>query len=231
MTMAVNLALISRKRSLLDISCSMQQPIVQQKIARVMSDLPARLLPKNKQKVMVSSPQDFLMAALVNVGVNAKIHPFDTVDGLFFKPSPAEIASYSSDIINAVRKKDLDTLRQMLKEGRPLKCSNQFGESILHLACRKGLIEVVEFLVNEANVPLWVKDDFGRTPLHDACWTIEPDFKMVDIILDRCPDLLFISDARAHTPLTYVRQENWSRWNDYLQAKLATGSLKPKSLF
>ena len=38
---------------------------------------------------------------------------------------------------------------------------NRFGESLLHLACRKALVKVVEFLVNEVEVPVREKYDIG----------------------------------------------------------------------
>ena len=131
-TKAVNSALISRKRSLLDISCSKKQPCAVQprKIVRVVSALPARLTSKKDDKVP-PSPQDCLISVLSKVGIAAKVYPFDVVDGLFERPSAEEIAAYGLDIIDAVRKSNIAQLQTFLKEGRPLKCSNQFGESIL----------------------------------------------------------------------------------------------------
>lgn len=226
---AVNAALISRKRSILDISCSKQRPcsVQPRKIIRVVSALPARLTARKDDKI-IKNPQEILLSALSNLHIDAKVFPFDTVDELFIRPSAEEISGYGLDIIDAVRKKDIELLRSYQKSGRPLQCSNQFGESILHLACRKGLLEVVEFLVNEAKVSLWVKDDFGRTPLHDACWACEPNFNLLDLLLDNCPDLLFISDARAHTPLSYVRQNHWDVFSKYLKEKAP--KLKPTRL-
>lgn len=226
---SVKPAMISRKRSILDISCSKQQPSTAQKrkIVRVISALPARLISNTDNKT-VQSPQENLLSVLSNLHIEAKVFPFDAVDDLFIRPSAEEIAAYGLDIIDAVRKKNIEQLRTYHKNGRPLQCSNQFGESILHLACRKGLLEVVDFLVVEAKVSLWRKDDFGRTCLHDACWASEPNFKLLDILLDSCPDLLFISDARAHTPLNYVRRNHWDDYNKYLKEKAP--SLKPTRL-
>jgi ankyrin repeat protein len=109
-----------------------------------------------------------------------------------------------------------------------MKCSNQFGESLLHLACRKSFADVVRFLVQEAGVPFNVKDDFGRNPAHDACWTIIPNWELMDLIVEKCPDLLFVEDVRGHTPLDYVRAEHWPAWVKYLEQK--GDKLAPKEL-
>jgi len=168
------------------------------------------------------------MECLDRQGVNAKVMRFDAVHDLFEDPKQNEIDAYGFEALDAVRQRDIAKLQQFHAEGKPLKCSNRFGESILHLACRKGFLDVVDFLVNEANVPVWVKDDFGRTPLSDACWTIEPNFDLMDVLLSKAPDLLLISDARGHTPLAYVRREHWEKWTEYLRSK--EPELRPKKL-
>merc|ERR1712183_78962 len=57
----------------------------------------------------------------------------------------------------------------------PFRCANRFGESLLHLACRRGRTDMVRFLVVEMGSPprdvLETMDDCHKTPLHDACWT------------------------------------------------------------
>ena len=55
---------------------------------------------------------------------------------------------------------------------------NRFGESIVHMACRRADFEVVDFLLENIG-DVWGVDDFGRTPLHDACWRPEPRFDIV----------------------------------------------------
>jgi hypothetical protein len=220
-------AKISRKRSLQSISytCSKKQEV--KKPIRIVSSLPGRLcdlkeLPKSE------SPQCYLMDCLDKQGINAKVQRFDAVADIFEEPQQKEIDAYGFEALDAVRQQNIGKLKDFHKEGRPLKCSNRFGESILHLACRKGFLDVVSFLVNEAEVPVWVKDDFGRTPLSDACWTIEPNFELMDVLISKAPDLLLVSDARGHTPLDYVRREHWEKWVEYLRSKQP--DLKPKRL-
>ena len=46
---------------------------------------------------------------------------------------------------------------------------NRFSESIVHIACRRSDYEVVEYIVKNGG-DCCIVDDYGRTPLHDACW-------------------------------------------------------------
>jgi hypothetical protein len=196
------------------------------KVQYVMSALPARLT--SKKNVPMVSPQDHLIACLKTQGIEVKVQSYSSVEDLFEAPKKDEIEAYGFEALDAVRTRDIALLESFHAKGRPLKCSNRFGESILHLACRKGFTDVTDFLVNKAGVPLWVKDDFGRNPLHDACWTCEPNFELMDLVITKCPDLLLISDARGHTPLSYVRRNHWDEWIKYIDAKL--NIMKPKRL-
>jgi Ankyrin repeats (3 copies) len=91
---------------------------------------------------------------------------------------------------------------------------NKFSESIVHMACRKASFEVAEFILangGDSNIV----DDYGRTPLHDACWRMEPRFDIVTLLLDSNLELLRIVDIRGSTPLKYVREEHWVQWCAY----------------
>jgi len=91
---------------------------------------------------------------------------------------------------------------------------NRFGESIVHIACRRSELDVVDFILSNGGDSLLV-DDFGRTPLHDACWRPEPRFDVVTLLLDRNLTLLRIIDVRGANPLKYVREEHWTQWCAY----------------
>jgi hypothetical protein len=64
-----------------------------------------------------------------------------------------------------------------------------------------------------------VCDDSGRTPLHDACWTKNPDFELVEQILKMDMDLLFVSDIRDTLPLSYAPRVTWDHWLRFLESK------------
>lgn len=165
------------------------------------------------------NPQETLISILQEHDHIFKTVSSESLKDFFEEVTEDEIQAYDADALRAIRESDMETLRRYLKENRPLKCSNRFGESLLHLACRRNLIPVVQFLVHEAGVPLNVRDDMGRSPLHDAFWCAEVNFELVDLILDQCPDLLLISDKRGHPPLSYARQHHWKSWNAYLHSR------------
>lgn len=174
-------------------------------------------------------PDDFLRYLLKANG--KQFQSFQALSLLeFFQPVTQEsIDSYDLEIIKAVREEDIDTLRRLHSQGRSLQCANRFGESIVHIACRRGSFRVLKFLVEQAGVSCRVCCDFGRTSLHDACWTSTPNFKLIGFLLDLCPDLLYLTDKRGSTPLSYVRQQNYHEWCSFLAAR-GIDSLLPREL-
>ena len=138
------------------------------------------------------------------------------------RPSRAATDAYDMEAVNAIRDQDIPKLRKMLRAGKSLDACNRFGESLLHMACRRGHAKVVEFLVREAGVSTCIRDDFGRTPVHDACWTASPNFDVMDVLIQNAsPDLLVGEDIRGHSPFRYARKEHWSNWIKYLKEREA----------
>lgn len=218
---------ISRKRSICDISATSNQKHIpmQKPIVRIVSSLTVGAKSKSGNSVR---PKEFLESLLFSLGLEVKVQSCAQLSDFFVEPETSEIEAYGFESLNAVRTQNVELLRKFHEEGRPLKCSNRFGESLLHLACRKSFAGVVQFLVREAKVPFAVKDDFGRNPAHDACWTVTPNWDLMDLIVEECPDLFFIEDVRGHTPLDYIRREHWPEWEVYLTKKGT--ALKPKFL-
>mmetsp|Transcript_2548 Transcript_2548/g.5477 ORF Transcript_2548/g.5477 Transcript_2548/m.5477 type:complete len:274 (-) Transcript_2548:71-892(-) len=130
-----------------------------------------------------------------------------------------QINAFNTLVVTAVRTSDVITLRKLLSQGQDLRCGNRFGESLLHIACRRSTAEVVSFLLNDANVSPRIKDDYGRTPLHDACWRGTPDYKVVELLLSKEPRLAFVKDVRGHKPFQYARREHWAGWREFLGRK------------
>jgi Ankyrin repeats (3 copies) len=196
----------------------------------IMSSLPDRMLASAKAKTDDEcTPDATVIQILAAQQCTTTAQSYASCSDFFHAPTQAEIDAYDHEAIAAIRNEDMETLRQYHAQGRPLKCSNKFGESLLHMACRKGMLQVATLLVKEAHVPLAVCDDYGRTPLHDACWAHETNFPLVDLILTECPDLLYIQDKRGNTPLSYLRMDKWAAWNKFLNGKTAE-FLKPKKL-
>lgn len=210
-------------------------PFPAPKVQRIMSSLPDRMLSLSKQKECSEPSPDTTLKTLLKEKAKLEVEfipynaPQVVKENFFHHPTKEEIESYKHDVLDAVRNSDLEMLKKFHADKRPLKCSNAFGESILHLACRKNLVQVVRFLVETAGVPVRVSDDYGRSPLHDAVWVKQPNFELMDIVIGKCPDLLYIKDRRGHTPLGFARRDQWKAWNDYLKSKDAD-FLTPKLL-
>ena len=83
------------------------------------------------------------------------------------------------------------------------------------MACRRATYPIVEYILLHGGDCTMV-DDYGRTPLHDACWRANPGFDIVTLLLDKNTDLLLTMDVRGATPLKYVHEEHWLQWCAYL---------------
>lgn len=183
------------------------------KIVRVVQT-PSKCLNQN-----IQDPQQTLMSLAKERGFTTESHSYQQVEEAF-ETMPKDLSAWNFEVLAAVRNGDVEQLRAYHNEGRNLKCSNQFGETLMHLACRKTFIPVVEFLVHEVGMPVNIHDDTGRTPLHDAFWTPEPNEELIDLMLSECPDMLFVQDKRGHCPLQYSRKSHWDTWNNYLQKRM-----------
>jgi len=154
-----------------------------------------------------------------------KVNGFDHCDliahdevppGFFREITKENIKAYTIEVLTAVRTNDIKALKRFHSEGHCMQCCNKFGESILHLACRRGYTGIVQFLVEDASISVNIRDDYGRTPFHDACWVTSTDFDLIDLLLQKSPDLLFIKDNRGFSPLHYVKSGNYKEWSDFL---------------
>ncbi len=134
------------------------------------------------------------------------------------KPTPYQLASYGVYTIDLIRKSDIDGLKKALELGLSPNACNSHGESILHNVCRRCDVDVLNVLL-QAGCEIQVSDDNGRTPLHDACWAPEPNFPLVEKLLEFDIRLLCMADSHGHLPLSYTRQEHWSQWLQFLQTK------------
>jgi ankyrin repeat protein len=134
----------------------------------------------------------------------------------FVSATEDEVAAYTTEVLTVVRSNDLQTLKQMHSTGQAnLKCTNQFGESLLHLACRRGFHDMVTLLLDN-DVPVRITDDCGRNPLHDVCWNPTPQLAICRMLFERDPVLFFISDSRGFTPFDYARAEHFLSWKKFL---------------
>ena len=183
----------------------------------------------NRSIPELTKPDDYLRDRLERQGME-----FQTVSALdipdFFLPLSDQVDGYDMEIVSKVRAEDIEGLREMLRAGRSMQVSNKFGDSLVHMACRRGSIPLLKFFLEEARVSCKVCCDSGRTPLHDACWTSVQNVTIVEMILQACPDLLYITDKRGFTPLNYARTSHWAGWCDFLK-EASIESLTPKEVW
>lgn len=138
----------------------------------------------------------------------------------FQKPSEDDIKAYDLETVKAIRSNNLDQLRQLWCSGKSMDACNQFGESVLHMACRRGYAKIADFLLREVKVRTDRCDDFGRNPFHDALWTSTPNFDVVDLLIDYAdPALLLSEDVRGNTPFAYARSDHSERWISFLEKR------------
>lgn len=131
-------------------------------------------------------PQKFFDALLKKHGYPAKTLPALST---FYhkKPISFQKASYGVAITRNTRKGKFQELLQIIQCGLSLNPCNQFGESLVHLLCRRGKtappipdasFQTLKKLC-ELGCHIQIYDDFSRTSLHDACWTVEPCFDTI----------------------------------------------------
>jgi len=103
------------------------------------------------------------------------------------------------------------------KTGMDLTTCNQFGENLLHLACRMGIhLEIIEFLTEEAQVKLNVRDRFGRTPLHNACMSALPQFHNINYVISQQPRMVLFEDDNGNIPFELIPPRCFERWTRFL---------------
>lgn len=144
---------------------------------------------------------------------------FKTLQTAYYnKPTALQQASHDVYMIELVRHGEKEKFRTLISSGISPNPCNSFGESLVHMVCRRGEADFLQMLL-DAGCQLQVADDYGRTPLHDACWAAKPCFDVVELILSVDPRLFHMTDCRGAVPLSYVRKDHWGAWVEFLNSK------------
>ena len=164
------------------------------------------------------APDEFLLKLVkAQYGLSLTHKGAKSLDNFFQEVSEEQRAAYTMRIVTAVRKNNLDELKKIQAEdGQRIDCYNQFGESLLHMACRRGFEDIVDYLMDQPEISVRISDDNGRTPMHDCCWNPNPQLKISKRIIERDPTLFLISDNRGYTPFQYARPQHWPIWRKFL---------------
>ncbi|KAL6843592.1 hypothetical protein ACP4OV_026654 [Aristida adscensionis] len=104
---------------------------------------------------------------------------------------------------------------------------NHRNESPLHMAAREGLFQVVRRIVEQS----WVQPRYvpavsvSGTALHQA--VLGGYTKIVEILIERYPELLELTDSNGNNALHYAAQKNHRRTVDLLLNKRTALAYKP----
>jgi hypothetical protein len=167
------------------------------------------------------SPHEYFLQELGCRGYNAAVLTHNCSVRPKRSAEKGDIDSYSADLLSAIRKSNIEMVTQLKERGVLMTACNKFCESIIHLACRRSEAHMVNWLLLNGDAEsLWMIDDKGRSPLHDAFWRKCPDFSIVEMILDRCSDLLLLKDFRGNAPLEYTQKQDWPAWKRFIENKM-----------
>jgi hypothetical protein len=193
------------------------------------------LLPDPKTKDV--DPDEYLIQLVEALyGVSPKTKPaLDLKDYFHKQDTEAQMAAYSVEVCTVTRENDVNKLRAYHEANgdQSLDCFNRFGEGLLNMTCRRGFKETVHFLLSPpVSLSVRVRDDYGRTPMHDACWNPEPQLEICTWICEQDPSLFLVTDKRGYTPFQYARKGDWHVWRQFLfdSRHLLEGLTKPEVL-
>lgn len=171
----------------------------------------------------VMSPQQCLERLLEQRGYTVRY--YDTLKTAYYnEPTPYQVASYGTHIVDVVKKGNLTALDALLGVGLSPNACNTHGESLVHLVCRLGHFEMLQDMIDHG-CKVQVSDDQGKTPLHDICWQTtrgseKPSMDAVGMLLEQDnAHMLFLRDRHGHTPLAYTQKQHWIRWIRFLECK------------
>jgi Ankyrin repeats (3 copies) len=173
----------------------------------------------------ILKPDDYLATL---IGGPSQLFAYDSLEGFFLPVKPEYVQAWTIELTRVIRDQDLDALKSMHRQGMRLQACSQFGESVVHLTVRRGTPEMLRFLLQDASVCMRVCCDYGRTPLHDAAWSLASttgSFEKMELLLGESPMQLYITDKRGFTPLSYVPRNRWKECNAFLDRQFAKGRL------
>ncbi|MCB9262301.1 MAG: ankyrin repeat domain-containing protein [Flavobacteriales bacterium] len=96
-------------------------------------------------------------------------------------PLDVPLAEGRSMLYHAIKNKNIDAVRRILKEGHSTDFKDDYGQSPLHWAISAGDNSIIDELIKNG-VDLNAKDNMGNTPLHYAVqnWDLSLIQKLVD---------------------------------------------------
>jgi hypothetical protein len=71
----------------------------------------------------------------------------------------------------------------------------------------------------------------AENPLHEACWTNQPNFELIEFLVEEAPELLWMPDKRDFSALQYCPPPAWRLWESFLMANQETWKQRAKHVF
>jgi hypothetical protein len=160
-------------------------------------------------------PTDHYQALCEKNGMPVQFVPLDESHGTFFRPNtPDNKAAFKTELVNAVRNQDLEAIQDLHQnrgfslEGR----SPVTGEALLHVCVRRGTPDILRYMLQKAKVYPRVCCDYGRSPLHDACWSNDSkSLELMKMLIQASPNMLRMLDRRGFSPLDYIPRDRWAQ--------------------
>ena len=140
------------------------------------------------------------------------------------------------------RRRSLQDLTQLFLAGISSNPCNTHGESLLHTVCRLGhhgpsadtwprgtgtavppeswSYELLQMMISVGKVDVSnCVDDYGRTPLHDACWCHSICYDTIALLLQQDPTLILLQDCRGATPLSYIPPQHHTTFIEFIAGR------------
>jgi len=158
------------------------------------------------------SPQAYLDALIRSRGYLTK--RYKTLQTGYYNKKTTELqqASYHMHLFDLVHSDNVTEFAKLIEAGlSPNPCNPYGGESLVHLICQLGKPDFLRVLLR-AGATVQVADDYGRTPLHDACRAVTPCFDIVTMLLQADYRMTHMTDCRGAVPLSYVPKEHYDQW-------------------
>jgi Ankyrin repeats (3 copies) len=165
------------------------------------------------------SPQEFLDNALKSRGYS--VARYNTLDSAYYNPETTLLqqASYGVRLLELIDESNEEGFESCLLAGIHSNPCDEYGASALHRVCRQGNVALLEILLDNDCV-VQCADDFGRTPLHEACRCERLCLSLVETLMMQDIHLLYMADASGRLPLEYIKPEHWYDYMIFLEPRI-----------
>ena len=138
-----------------------------------------------------------------------------------------DVRTFDKSLVIAASEGTVEDFERLIVERGALNACSRFGEGILHMLARRGDSHVDKLRIMLAHgASAFVCDDYGRAPLHDAFWSIEPAMETVTALLlandGEGGKLMAAVDCRGATPLNYARKQHHEFWRKFFSSRAAS---------